>query len=422
MAEILKIRGGVPLGGEIRLGGSKNAVLPAIAASLLTKDEVILQNVPEIRDAEIMLELLKDLGAHVQRDLASKTISIRAADISRFKLNAELSGKLRTSLLFSGSLISRFRRAIIPYPGGDKIGARPLTTHLNALRALGVSVTEGDAIDLDGAHFQGSKIVLEEMSVTATENTLLAAVLAPGETNIRLADSSPHIQELVKLLNSMGAKIQWTGPGSLAVQGVDVLHGTTFSIIPDEIEISSFAALAAATHSEITIRGVQFQYYEAGLLQLYKMGVEYRELGSDLIILKARKPYGGFRIQSGIYPKLMSDHLPPFAVLATQASGESLIHEWLYDGRLRYIDELKKMGANATILDPHRALIVGPTPLFGREIPAMDVRSGMTMIIAGLVSEGETILHEVEHVDRGYERIDERLRQIGAKIDRITVN
>lgn len=422
MAEVLKIEGGVSLGGEIQIGGSKNAALPFIAAALLTEEEVVFSRVPEIADVEAMLLLLQALGANVTWDKKEKKVSIKAGVLKTHILEGELSRKLRGSFLFSGALLSRLRKAELPYPGGDAIGARPLSTHLAALKKLGVEVTENGSIVLEGSGMKAASFILEEPSVTATENTMLAAVLIPGTTEIHLAAVEPHVQELVLLLNSMGAKVSWKAAGVLTIEGVARLHGATYAINPDEIEISSFAALAAATHSELALRGVRREYLDATLLQLEKMGVEYRILESDLLIAKPKHPYKGFRLQSGLYPKLLSDQIPPFSVLATQGAGETLIHEWMYEGRLRYLDELIKMGASATILDPHRALIVGPTALSGREVSSLDVRSGMTLIIAALVAQGTTTLKDVHHIDRGYETIDERLKNIGARIDRIKVN
>ncbi len=417
--EFFKIRGGQPLAGVVTVAGSKNAALPFIAAAILTDEEMVLENVPDISDVSVMVQLVASLGAKTQWDRAAQRLSIMAADLRSHELNAELSGKLRGSFLLSGALLSRVRKAALPYPGGDAIGARPLLTHLAALRKLGVHVLENGAIFLDGKAMKAGVVILEESSVTATENTMLAAVLLPGTTEIHLAVCEPHVQELMRLLNTMGGRVRWKGIGVIEVEGVAKLHGATYSVNPDEIEVSSFAALAAATHSELVIRNVEPKYLDATLLQLEKMGVEYRMAGTDLLVGKPKHPYKGFRIQSGLFPKLLSDQVPPFSVLATQAAGETLIQEWMYESRLKYLDELSKMGANATILDPHRAIIVGPTPLYGKTISSLDVRSGMTLVIAALVATGETILTDVYHIDRGYERVDERLKALGADIQRL---
>lgn len=419
MPEALKIKGGTPLGGEVAIAGSKNAALPFIAAAILTDEEVILERVPEITDVLRMAEIAEILGVRVIWDRAARTLSLTAEHLKTHLIDPDRSRKLRGSLLFSGALLSRIRRAHLSYPGGDAIGARSLSPHFSALRQLGVMVEENGEIQLSGEAMRPAKVVLEETSVTATENTLLAAACISGKTEIHLAAAEPHVQELMKLLTRMGAPAVWKGVGVIEIEGREKLHGATYAINPDEIEVSSFAALAAATRSEICIRGVVPAYLAATLLQLEKMGVEYRMAGSDLLIMKPKRPYRGFRLQSGLYPKLLSDQIPPFSVLATQASGETVIHEWMYEARLRYLEELLKMGASVTILDPHRALVIGPTPLYGREISSLDVRSGMTLIIAALVAEGETLVNDIEHIDRGYEHIDRRLAALGADIERI---
>lgn len=415
------IEGAKPLSGEVEIHGSKNAVLPLIAACLLTDETCTLENVPEISDVETMAAMAKTLGAEVEWSKSERRINIQARTITRTALPAELARKLRASILFSGSLMGRMRQAEVPYPGGDLIGSRPLNTHLHALERLGVRVEDRDSILLDGRELAGANLMLEEPSVTATENTVLAAVLAPGRTVIRMAAFEPHVQELVSFLHSLGAHIRWSDGLNIEIEGVQGLSGGRHTVNPDELEISGFAALAAATRSEIALRNIQARYLDAVFLQLAKMGVTYELDGTDgtaMRILKPSGPYRAFRLQSGLYPKLGSDHLPPFAVLATQAEGTSLVHDWMYEGRLRYLPELQKMGANCTLLDPHRALIQGPTPLWGTELAGLDIRSGMTLVIAGLVARGQSVISDIQHLDRGYEKLDERLRALGAEIQR----
>ena len=414
-----RIKGGKPLSGEVEIRGSKNMILPAIAAALLTEEEVILENVPGISDVAVMLEIAEKLGAIVNWEKENHRLTIDAKNLKSSEIDEALARKFRGSLLFSGSLIGRLRKASFPYPGGDVIGARPLSTHMHALRGLGVAVLENGRVLLDGANLKGGAVLMEEPSVTATENTILAAVLAPGKTKLHLVACEPHVQELVSMLNAMGAKIRWSDFAVLEITGVPKLSGVTYRINPDELEISSFAALAAATRSELNILGITPKYLDAVFLQLEKMGVSYARYGDGLQILKPKKPYQEFRLQSGLYPKLVTDHLPPFAVLATQATGTTLIHEWMYENRLRYIDELQKLGADCKILDPHRAVIKGPTPLHGGNITSFDIRTGMTLVVAALVAEGETTIAGAEHIDRGYEKIDERLRALGAEIERV---
>ena len=420
MAETkFRIRGGKELGGSIRVAGSKNAILPCIAAAMLTEEPILLKRVPDISDVSVMVEIARGLGAEIDWQPDRRELTIVAKQIKSPIVDDTLSRKLRGSVLFSGALLSRMREAAFPYPGGDAIGARPLTVHLQALRSLGVAVKDNGHILLDGAGLAGGRVVMEDPSVTATENTILAGVMAPGATEICLAACEPHVQQLVVMLQQMGAEIRWDGVAALKINGATGLGGTTFTISPDDIEISSMAVLAAATRSEIAIEGVDFSYLDAVLLQLRNMGIEYQTADETLKIIKPKKPYSSSRIQCGLYPKLGSDHLPAFAVLATQAAGTSLIHEWMYEGRLGYIEELQKMGADASILDQHRAIIVGPTPLRGTEIASVDIRAGMAVVIAALVAEGETLVSGVRHIDRGYENLDERLRSLGAVIERV---
>lgn len=415
------IDGGRPLAGEVTIRGSKNTVLPLIGACLLTEEPCLLENVPDITDVAVMLEIAEKLGARVSWDRRGQAVTIDAREISSTAPDYNLSRRLRGSILFAGSLLGRFRRAVIPYPGGDVIGARPLATHFQALEALGVSIREDQEIHLDGQKLRGADVTLEEPSVTATENAILAAVLAPGKTIMRLAACEPHVQELIIFLRNMGADIRWRDILRLEINGVTRLAGARQRANPDELEISSFAALAAATRSAITLSDIDPEYLDAVFLQLKKMGVAFEHSGRTLAILKPPAGYRAFRVQSGLYPKLGSDHLPPFAVLATQAEGTSLIHDWLYEGRFRYVPELQKMGADCTILDPHRALISGPRHLAGCEIAGLDIRSGMTLIIAALVASGRSVINKVEHIDRGYERIEERIGELGADIKRVTV-
>jgi len=421
MAEQFIIRGGKPLAGRIVVAGSKNAVLPMIAATLLTDAPCVLDNVPAIRDVEIMLSIAEGLGSKVAWDRAGHRLEIDSSQLSGTAPDEALCRKLRGAVLFAGALLGRTRRVAIPYPGGDAIGARPLDTHLHAFEALGAMVESDTVIRIDGTAMAGGTVVMDEPSVTATENAILAAVGIPGRTVISLGALEPHVQELVEFLRAMGADIGFRDLVHIEINGGVPLHGARHAINPDELEISGFAALAAATRSEITIRNIAPQYLDAVFLQLRKMGAVFSHDGKNLSIMKPALGYKNFRIQSGLYPKLGSDHLPPFAVLATQARGVSLIHDWMYENRLRYIPELQKMGATCEILDPHRALITGPATLAGCAMESVDIRSGMTLVIAALVAEGESTIGQIEHIDRGYEKIDERLRALDADIRRVEI-
>jgi len=418
--EYFVIKGGRTLAGEIEVSGSKNALLPLLAATLLTNEPCLIKNVPLIQDGENALLILQGLGAKISR--RRDAVLIDTSSVNLFQPPAALVRKFRGSVLFAGALLSRCGRVVMPYPGGDIIGSRPLDVHLEAFRVLGanISQTPDNFLKIEAPRLIGAKIVLSEISVTATENAILASVLAEGETIIKLAATEPHIQNLAAFLKKMGAQIEGAGTNIIHIQGVKKLQGAEDAVIPDSDEAMSLAVLAAATRSEVLIKNIEPDFLEAGLQKLKAMAVNF-ELDKDW--LRIKKPLGLYqpsKIQSGLYPKLMTDQIPPLAVLATQASGQSLIHEWMYESRLGYINELIKMGANAVILDPHRALIIGPTPLRGNEVKALDVRSGMTMIIAALVAEGESILNEAFHLDRGYQKIEERLQKLGAAIVRKT--
>ena len=305
------------------------------------------------------------------------------------------------------------------FPGGDLIGKRPIDSHLSAFQKLGARVMVADGIKIEATALIGTKIVLEESSVTATENIVLAACRAEGLTTIKLAAMEPHVQQLCEFLNLMGAKIFGIGTPTVIIEGVAKLHGAQVRIIPDSNEAASLITLASATKSDITVSGLNPDFLDDFLLKLSQMKVKF-EIGNDFVhVLPPAEAYKATKIQCGLYPKLASDDMPTLAVLATQAAGESLIYEWLYENRLGYVDQLKKMGAKADILDPHRVKIIGPVALKGAKIESLDIRMGMTMVIAALVADGQSEIAGVEHIDRGYERLEERLQALGADIKRI---
>lgn len=423
MPNQFKIRGGKPLAGEIEARGSKNASLPLIAASILTDQKCVLRNVPKIRDVENLLEILRGLGSRI--GWYKDRLEITNDKLESRQLHPEIVRKLRGSVLLTGALLGRFGKVVMPLPGGDQIGARPLDAHFAVFEGLGSTITQTVDhflhIALDQPLPGVAKIVLPEPSVTATENAMLACTLFEGEAVIKGAAAEPHVQDLARFLRAMGASIEGEGTHIIYIRGSagKLLRGAQHQVIPDTDEAMSLAVLAAATRSAITIKNFLTDHAELGLMKLREMGVNFETSADSLYIKKPVHLYRSAKIQSGPYPKLMSDQLPPFAVLATQASGTSLIHEWMYEGRLGYINELIKMGANAVIMDPHRALIVGPTPLRGTELQSLDIRSGMTSIIAGLVAEGETLINNAQIIDRGYEKIEERLGALGADIKRL---
>ncbi|MBI2607739.1 MAG: UDP-N-acetylglucosamine 1-carboxyvinyltransferase [Candidatus Doudnabacteria bacterium] len=414
-----RINGGKPLSGNIKISGSKNATFPLIAACLLTDEKCVLTNVPQIKDSQLMLEIISELGVDVNS--SGGRVEIQAQGLRRDDPKPDLVSKFRGSIVLVGALLGRLLSAKIPYPGGDKIGARSIDAHVEAFKALGASVTETDSlISFSVDKLTGSKIVLEESSVTATENVLLAAVLAAGTTTIKLAAMEPHIQQLCEFLNKMGAKISGIGSPTLTVFGVDELHGAKIDIIPDSEEAASMITLAAAAKGKLKITDLNPDFLEDYLLRLKKMNVNFK-VGPDFVqVLPPSGEYVGTKLQSGLYPKLNSDFVPPMAVLATQAKGETLIYEWLYEDRLAYVAELMNMGAKAEVLDSHQVRIIGPTPLYGqKKITSYDLRMGMTLVIAALVAKGQSEIEGIEHIDRGYANLEERLSKIGADIKRI---
>lgn len=423
------IEGGKPLKGEITVSGAKNAATPILAATLLTGEKCEISNVPKIEDVLAMIEIMKSMGASVAWT-SDNSVSIEAKNIDPVKMNTELVCKLRSSVFLIGSLIARFGQVKMPPPGGCKIGSRSLEPHFKALAPLGVKATnENGLIVLKRNKLKGARIVLEEMSPTATDNAILAAVLASGETTITLADCGYSVLDLIWFLEQMGATISGIGTHTVSVTGVDSLKGASYRVMPDPIEAGTFLAMAAATRSEIDILNCAPEFIESSLLKFREANVNFQvrpgemdDLGhyqlAAIKIRPASKLKAVKKVHNMPYPGFTPDILPPFAVLMTQAIGTSLIHDWMYEGRQRYVSELIKMGANAIVCDPHRVLITGPTPLYGREITSFDLRAGATLIIAALVAEGESAIHNIYQVDRGYERIEERLQKLGAKIIR----
>jgi len=409
------IQGGVKLKGDVEISGMKNAATSIIAASLLTDEECIIDGVPRIRDVDKMLEIIKSFGTEINW-LAEHKLSIKAHNLVLKKLDKKLFKSMRSSVLFLSPLLVRLKEIILPEPGGCIIGNRPLDTHFFVLERFGAKIEFKDGMyHLTAEKLFGARVILPEFSVTATENGLMAAVLADGETIIKLAAAEPHVQDLCNFLVKMGARIEGIGTHTLKIKGVKKLRGAKHSLIPDQIEIGTFAIAAAATHGEIEIHPIMPEHLDKILSLLSAIGVNW-EIKGDVLKICHSHPLKSFKLQSLPYPGFPTDLQAPFGVLATQCQGTSLIHDPLYEGRLGYINELVKMGANAVICDPHRVLITGPTPLYGREIKSFDLRAGATLVIAGLLADGETILNEAEIVYRGYEKIDEKLKKLGVNI------
>ena len=420
------IEGGFPLSGTIEPAGNKNAALPALAACLLTEEEVMLRNVPRIRDVDAMLRLLADLGASVDwRD--DNVVAVCAAGVSDTEVDEELSKSIRASFLLAGPLLGRFGRAAMPPPGGDVIGRRRLDPHIDAFRALGVEVEYDRSYTLVAPHgLKACDFFMDEPSVMATENALMAAALTPGSTVIHNAAGEPHVQDLARLLLAMGADIEGIGSNVLVVHGRDRLGGADYRLGPDYIEIASFIALAAVTGGELRIKDTVPADLRMTRLAFDRLGCRIEFDGADVVVppgqrLKVRNDEGDMisKIEDGPWPAFPADLTSIALALATQAEGMVLIHEKMFENRLFFTDKLVSMGAWVLLCDPHRAVVAGPRRLHGERMESPDIRAGMAMLIAALCAEGTSEIGNIRQIDRGYERIDERLRALGARIERV---
>ena len=418
------IRGGNPLKGSLRPAGNKNAALPAIAASVLAEGPVELDNMPRIRDVETMLAILAEMGAGVEW-LETNRVRIDPRNIENKPLDPRLCARIRASILLAGPLLARFGRVTLPPPGGDVIGRRRVDTHFLALEALGAEVEVGDSYELFGKALVGADIFLDEPSVTGTENALMAAVKAQGRTVLRNAASEPHVQDLARLLVAMGAHIEGIGSNTYVIEGGQTLHGASYSIGPDHIEIGSFIGLAAVTNSTLTIDGVRGEDLRGTLLGFERLGIRPRLDGTKLIIdadqeRRIRPDLGGHvpKLEDGPWPAFPADTMSIALVAATQCEGLLLVFEKMFESRMFFVDKLIGMGARIVLCDPHRAVVAGPVRLRGSTVESPDIRAGMAMLIAALAAEGTTHLHNVGQIERGYERIDSRLRDLGADIER----
>ncbi len=420
------IEGGRPLSGVIVPSGNKNAALPILAASLLTDEEVVIENVPDIVDVHTMLALLDDLGVTIRED-GDNAVALRAADVRRTDLDAELCGRLRASLLLAGPMLARCGGVQVPLSGGDFIGRRRVDTHLLAFQALGADFEVDRGYSLRApSGLSGTEIFLDEASVTATENTLMAAVLAPGQTTVLNAASEPHVQDLARFLVAIGARIDGIGTNQMVVHGVDRLGGGRFAIGPDHIEIASFIGLSAITGSDITIAPVRPADLRMILLTFERLGIQVEIDGDSLRVpptqsLEVVADAGNAipKIDDGIWPAFPADLTSIATAVATQTHGEVMIFEKMFENRLFFVDKLVAMGARIILCDPHRAVVSGPSRLYGARVESPDIRAGMAILIASLAATGQSEIGNVLQIDRGYERIDERLRAVGAQIERI---
>lgn len=418
------VEGGRPLRGTIRPAGNKNAALPMLAATLLTDEPVTLDNVPDIRDVRTLLELLERVGA-TSEWIGPNRVRVHARDVRASEIDSSLAARIRASILLAGPMLARAGRMMLPPPGGDVIGRRRVDTHFLALSRLGARVETlgGYHIETDG--LRGADIFLDEPSVTATENAIMAAVLAKGTTRLRNAAAEPHVQDLCRMLVGMGARISGIGTHVLEIEGVERLNGGEFRVGSDHIEVGSFIGLAAVTRGEITITDAAVEHLDSTLIAFERLGIRCEIRGEDLFVpgdqeLEIRMDLGGHipKIDDGPWPAFPADLTSIALVVATQCRGTVLIHEKMFESRMFFADKVIGMGARIVLCDPHRAVVVGPSRLHAAVVESPDIRAGMALLIAALGADGESHIYNIQQIERGYEQIDERLRALGAVIER----
>ncbi len=418
--EVFEIEGGKPLSGEIEVFGSKNATTPILAATLLTTQTCVLSNIPLIEDVFRMLEILESMGAKVEwRD--KRTVAITNQNIDPEKMDVEKVKKIRSSILLFGSLAARFDAFSLYHPGGCVIGARPVGTHFDVLEKLGVKIIQQERSYLvDASGRKASKMALREMSVTATENAMMLAAGISGTTTIKIAAAEPHVEDLGRFLIAMGADIQGLGTHTLTIHGTKTLHGAEHTIIPDANEAATFLILGVATGSALAVRHAREEHLDIVLEKLREFGADFMIEEDVITVVPGKTLHSIAKLDTRTYPGVPSDVQAPFGVLATQVEGETLIFDTIFEGRFNYVPELEKMGAKATVLNPHQVLVRGKTQLRGTNIRSYDLRAGVSLIIAALCADGQTVIEDIYQVDRGYERIEERLQKLGAHISRVS--
>lgn len=419
------IKGGYSLEGSVTVSGNKNEALPAIAACILTDETVVLQNVPRIGDVEMLLEIITDLGAEVE-ELKHNELSICCKNIKRFAIDKVKSSSLRAAILLAGPLLARFGEITMPPPGGDVIGRRRLDTHFLAFESLGAKVERNQYYFIKSKGLSGQDIFLDEPSVTATENAIMAAVLSKGNTVLRNAACEPHVVGLANMLNSMGARISGVGTNILRIEGVDKLSGAVHKIGADFLEVGSCIVLAAVTNSEITIQNVNPDDLCVIKSTFCKLGIEFTVSGDSVFVpreqqLEIQSDFAGDipKIDDGPWPAFPTDLMSIIIVAATQAKGVVLVFEKMYDGRMFFVDYLISMGARIVLCDPHRVVVVGPSQLYGSQMQSPDIRAGMALIIASLCAKGESTVYNIRQIDRGYENLETKLQGLGARIRRV---
>ncbi|QQR54495.1 UDP-N-acetylglucosamine 1-carboxyvinyltransferase [Candidatus Peregrinibacteria bacterium] len=411
------IQGGHTLQGTVTVSGSKNAALPILAATILATEPVILHKVPDISDVHAFLKILSSLGAEVTFNAG--TVTVNPAHLSPTQIDAHLVKHMRASILLLGPLLGRFGEVRLAYPGGCVLGKRSVHAHVHALSALGAQLIESSEEIHMKATLKPAQLIMAEASVTATENAIMAAVCTQGTSEIRWAAIEPHVQDLCHFLNSLGADIQGIGTHTLIVHGGKLLHGTEYTVTPDYLEAGTLVLATLLTNGTVTIENCPVDHLDSFWQKLEELGAQF-ELGQNQVKVLPHGPLKApEKLQTSVYPGFPTDLQAPFTVLLTQCIGESAVHETLFEGRLNYLTELERMGAEVHLLNPHQARIKGPSKLKGTPIVSQDIRAGAAMVLAALLAEGETSISEINYIDRGYERLDEKLRSLGAKIERV---
>mgnify|MGYP001591194387 FL=1 len=418
MADKFVIQGQKTLSGEIEVRGAKNAAGPILAACLLTDQECIIDNLPLVEDIFNILEVLKGMGAKVEM-MGDRKVKITAGALDAEKIDFKKLAKTRISVLLFGSFLPRIKHFKMATPGGDRIGLRPISVHLKALEKLGAKIKrQDDFYTVDCEKLSGAEIVLEEFSVTATETIMLAAVLAEGKTIIKGAACEPHVQDLGKMLEKMGAEIKGAGTHTIEIDGVKYLKGASHSVIFDPIEAGTFIVIGAVAPGKITVKNVNLEYLDLFLAKLKEIGVNF-EKGENSVTVSYSPNLNPIKIQALPYPGFPTDLLPIIIPLLLNAKGKSLAHDPLYENRFNYVQQLRKMGGDIEIVDPHRTFVFGPSKLSGLTVDSWDIRAGACLVVAGLMAEGKTTIENIFQIDRGYEKIEERLQKLGADIKRI---
>ena len=418
MSDKFLIQGGVPLSGEVEISGYKNAAGAVLAAVLLSEEPSVIDNLPLVSDVLDQIEILKQMGAEIEW-LGERKIKINPKNINPERIPVDLFEKMRVSVLLIGPLLARFKKFKVPHPGGDKIGLRPIATHLKALKEFGIKSEEKEGFYYFEApeNIEGKRIVLKEFSVTATEILMMVAALSQGKTKIEIAATEPQVQDLGNFLQKMGVNIEGIGTHTISIEGKEKLNGAEFKICPDPTEAGTFLIALAATGGEGKIKNVEPNHLTMFLEKMKEIGVNFEIFNSEILI-RPSKEFRSTKIQVLPYPGFPTDLQPQTSVLLTQAEGKSLIHDPLYENRFQHLHELRKMGADIEITDPHRALIFGKKTLIGNKISASDIRSGAALVLAGLCAKGETLIGEISQIERGYEKIEEKLQKLGAKIEK----